>query len=118
MVKGGGQNFFWLGGSPELAEPRAVAAVQRVRELMVCQHSNFERKLCYGPRGNFFSMCKPCRALPEVAERDPCVQRVRSGVASQQCRGPGYTEAEHGCAEVKPPPKFSLAGEWLTARSR
>jgi len=75
-------SFWWFGQGGEMPSAGALvrerkAAGERythaARERLCCaQAATSRRAHCYGPLGNFATMCSDCRAEPEARLRDHC----------------------------------------------
>jgi len=87
--------FFWVGqGGVEVpstdAQERGRSAAdsytRAARQRLCCVHATTStRAICYGPLGNFPTMCSACRREPEAVLRDHCRGLIETGTATASC---------------------------------
>jgi hypothetical protein len=88
--------FYWVGqGGVEVpstdAQERGRSAAdsytRAARQRLCCVHATTStRAECYGPLGNFTTMCSACRREPEAVLRDHCRGLIETGTATASCR--------------------------------
>jgi hypothetical protein len=87
--------FFWVGqggvmtpSDDALVRERSAADsyTRAARQRLGCVHATTStRAECYGPLGNFKSMCSACRREPEAVLRDHCRMLIETGTATASC---------------------------------
>jgi hypothetical protein len=87
--------FFWVGqggvmtpSDDALVRERSAADsyTRAARQRLGCVHATTStRAECYGPLGNFKSMCSACRREPEAVLRDHCRGLIETGTATASC---------------------------------
>jgi hypothetical protein len=88
--------FWWVGqggvmtpSDDALVRERSAADsyTRAARQRLGCGHATMStRARCFGPLGNFESMCSACRREPEAVLRDHCRGLIETGTATASCR--------------------------------